>query len=355
MTLVAWCGDSITAGSTAGWRCTMRDHALKYLGARISAASINAGVGGERSDELLSRMPAILDRDPGLAFVLIGTNDAGQSIPLADYQDNIAAIVAVCDAAGVPVAFGLIPPRAYAGPETDLTRLYNHWLRVWCHRNGIACVDTYGALVDPATGLLAAAYDSGDGVHPSNAGYAALGGAIAAALDLPLPTWPVTCAGEGMLPDPLVAGTAGWAFLVGSHSTPARVSDSDLPAGSWLRLTNPGGAITTWGAPLGAEGADWDEGDVLLVAMHIRGSSAAAINKVQLMDGTGPAASGIVEIVFPTATPGPLLRTITVPAVSGTLRLGVTIQAPAGQAAHVDIGACDVFNLTRLGLEGMEV
>lgn len=359
MTLVAWCGDSIIAGTTASWRRDVRTQALKYLGARISAESINAGVGGERSDELLARMPDILAQSPGLAFALIGTNDAGQSIPLADFKASIEGIREAAAIVGVPVAFGLVPPRGYAGPEMDLTRRYNLWLRAWCHRNGIPCADTYGALVDPATGLLAAAYDSGDGVHPSNAGHAALGEAVAAALDLPLPTWPVTSAGEGMLPDPLAAGTSGWAFLAGAYTAPTRITDAGLPAGSWLRLTysNTTGSTghASWGSPLGTEGVAWAEGDVLLVAMHIRGSTAAAINKVQLMDGSGPAVGAIVEVEFPTATPGPLLRKITIPAVAGTLRLGVTIQAAAGQTATVDIGACDVYNLTRLGLEDLEV
>lgn len=332
MTVVAWAGDSITEGagaSAAGKRWVSQ--VLKFLGARVSQHSVNAGVGGEKSADVLARVDDILADSPGLLFVMVGTNDAGWAVPLATYQQNITDIAAAADAAGVAVAFGLVPPR---GDAAELVATYNLWLPSWCHRRGILCVDTFSPLADG--GALAALCDNGDGVHPNDAGHLAIATAIAEALEsrLPLPALPI---GGGITSGPWVH-TAGPA---GSLST----------VDGYTRITVVTG-LSTYSLPFGVEGTDWGEGDLLLVVMRARGSSAVALNKIQLQDGSAPAGA-IIESGFPTATPGPLLRTVTVPAVAGTLRLGVNVDARSG-SVWVDVIA-DVYNLTRMGLEDLEV
>lgn len=333
MTVVAWCGDSITEGagaSAVGKRWPNQVH--KLLGARVSQGWINAGVGGDTSAGLLARIDDILGTGPELLVVMIGTNDAGHDIPLAAYQDNIEAIREAAAVVGVPLVLCTVPPRSTA----PLVPTYNLWLRQWCHHNGIPCVDTYRPLVDPATGLLAAAYDSGDGVHPSDAGHLAIATAVAGVLDgvLQLPTWPV---GGGIV-------SGGWTHTAGPTASLSTVD-------GYQRITLASG-LATYSLPIGAEGVAWDEGDELLVALQLRGSSPAAINKIQLQDGSTPVGA-IVESGFPTANPGPLLRTVTIPAVGGTLRLGVNIDARTAPA-WVDVIA-DVWNLTKRGLTDLEV
>lgn len=51
---------------------------------------------------------------------------------------------------------------------------FNTWRKYYAAANGIAVVDFYNLLVDPANGNYLAGYYS-DGLHPSHAGYLARG------------------------------------------------------------------------------------------------------------------------------------------------------------------------------------
>lgn len=362
-TVVGWCGDSITVGTGATSSANyFRTHARNMLGARVSTASINGGVAGERSDQLLARMDGIIASGAQFLSVLIGTNDAGQSVPVATFQANIAAIKAKADAAGLPIAFGTVPPRSSGASATTagLITAYNLWLRFWCAQNGVPLIGVHAALVDRTTGFLAAANDSGDGTHPSNAGHKAIATAIATVLGplLPLPSWPVVTAGPGLINDPLMTSVAGWTTVAGTNTTKSLVpaSGGDLPAGQWVRHTidNTAGASTLTGTiAYTMKAGQFAVGDVLLLAMYIRGSSLTAINKVGWYY-TATAQSLPLDAPGLT-TPGPLLRIFTVPAGTGTFRPGFIISAGAGEIATVDVGAFDVFNLTTLGLAGMTI
>lgn len=330
MTVVAWVGDSITAGvgaSNAGkaWPAQV----LKILGARISASSVNAGVAGDESADLLARIGDVLTVEPGLVVLMVGTNDAAHAVPVADFRANVEAIAAAVNAAGARLAVALLPPRA---TDIPLGYAYNLWLRAWCHRRGVPCVDTFAALVDPATGLLAAAYDSGDGVHPNDAGHLKIAEAVAAVLEslLPLPVWHT---GGGIVSGP-------WTHTAGPTGALSTVD-------GYTRISATSG-LPTYSLPITAPAV----GDKLLLQMDLRGSSAAAINKVEPQGGSSPIGP-ILASGFPTAEPGWLVRAFVVPAYTGTYRIGLNVDARSG-AAWVDVIA-DVWNLTAMGLEDLEV
>lgn len=360
---IAFAGDSITAGaSSTGWRRAYRDQVLKLLGARMSQTHISAGVGGDRSDQLLVRIPGILAQNPDLVFVMIGTNDAGQGISVENYQSNITAIVGATYGEGKEVVIGLVPPRAAGGPVMGLTYNYNMWLRQWCDSKKIPCADTFTALVDPETGLMAPQYDSGDGAHPNNTGHMALAIAVAKVLEqaqvTTLPVWQFTTAGIGLLTNPLMLnGTTGWEHRAGPYTAPIVIpgEGTNLPAGNWIQFrdtnTTTNSRISTYGHSLGTKGTDWDEGDILLVGAYMNGPG----NKVQLLDGSAPVGP-IIEQELPSTAYGPLLRTVQIPTgITGILRLGFNLQAPPFSTATLEVGAVDVINLTKLNMTSLPV
>jgi lysophospholipase L1-like esterase len=166
-------------------------------------AVLNEGLGGNRvlSDVIGPRLLDRLDRDlfslPGVKAVILleGVNDLGSltrqhPVPAADHASLvdrlIAAYRAILDEAhrrGIRVIGGTIMPYAgsdYYHPdaanEADRQAL-NRWIRMPGHFDGV--IDFDQATRDPShPDHLLAAYDSGDHIHPSVAGYHAMADAI---------------------------------------------------------------------------------------------------------------------------------------------------------------------------------
>lgn len=351
-------GDSITTGTGATGASTSAYVAMvpKITGnALVSAQTVNSGVAGNTSAQLLARMPTVLSASPEFVHVQIGTNDAGSAVSLATFQANIIAIKALCDAAGVPMTMGTVPPRSAATGSTVAAaiRSYNLWLRLWAPRAGVQLADVFTALVDPTTGYLAASLDS-DGIHPNDAGHLAMATAIATTLTrvLPVQPWPVSTAGAGYMIDPLATAITSdsWAPGAGVVRTLVAASNGDIPYGGWKRFTctNGTGSPVLQNASI-ALTTGFSAGDVILVAAYIRSSTALALNKIQIQNQ----ALAVRTILFqqsPSPTPGPLLKTFTVTAGDTTLYINFLAAVPASSSVTFDVGAIDIFNLTTLGL-----
>lgn len=206
-------GDSITDG-TAGTDPLVRGWP-DALAARLRAAGIddvavvNAGIGGNRILQSSVGESALVrfDRDaltvPGVTDVILleGINDIGLSglpdfatgaprrVLSADdifwaYQQLIDRAhdhgVRVIGATITPVGGGTFP--GYATPEKDVIR---EEINAWIRTSGAfdAVIDFDAAIRDPEQpSRILPAYDSGDHVHPSDAGY----GVMAEAIDLEL-------------------------------------------------------------------------------------------------------------------------------------------------------------------------
>jgi lysophospholipase L1-like esterase len=201
-------GDSITdgRGSTTDGDDRWPDQLARRLQASTSTAGIgvvNAGIGGNRVllDGLGPNAAARIDRDvlgqSGVRalIVLEGVNDLGtltQDAPAppaahpALTRRLIAAyaqIIAAAHAHGLTVIGGTITPWAGtamyhpdAENEADRQRV-NAWIRAPGHFDAVADFDA--ALRDPQRpDRLLPAYDSGDHLHPSPAGYRAMAQAV---------------------------------------------------------------------------------------------------------------------------------------------------------------------------------
>ncbi len=200
-------GDSITDGATASLDQDQRwtDHLAARL-APEGVAVVNAGISGGRllrdgmGESALGRFQRdVLDR-PGVAsvIVLIGINDISwpgtafardETRPtLAELQAGYRDLAQRAHARGLRILGATLPPFAGALPRTPLDDYYaadkdalrqqlNAWLRTDSPFDAV--IDLDAALRDPADpSRIAAAYDSGDHLHPGDAGNRAMAEAV---------------------------------------------------------------------------------------------------------------------------------------------------------------------------------
>ena len=198
-------GDSITDGarSTPNTNNRWPDILAKRLLAKPATthAILNAAISGNR---LLTEQNipfginalARLDRDvltqTGAASVIVleGINDIGmaRANPLPAAADIIAAhqqIVERAHARGLKIFGATLTPfegAAYFTPEGEAKRqAFNNWLRTSKAYDGV--IDFDAATRDPQNPTkLLPLYDSGDHLHPNDAGYQAMGSSIDLAL-----------------------------------------------------------------------------------------------------------------------------------------------------------------------------
>jgi lysophospholipase L1-like esterase len=204
---VAAIGDSITDGH--GATTDGNDRWTDALAGRLRANAmnevgvVNTGIGGGRllRDGLGPNLVSRFERDvlarAGVshAIVMIGVNDLGvqhknredspaaRAALLLDLQQAHRQLVQAAHARGLCVIGATITPytgSGYYAPGADNEQdrqSYNKWIRESGVFDGVADFDA--ALRDPARpNLLLKTYDSGDGLHPSPAGFRAMADAV---------------------------------------------------------------------------------------------------------------------------------------------------------------------------------
>lgn len=206
-TVVAF-GDSITdgAGSTPDADNRYPDElAERLVTAGRGLGVVNAGIGGNR---VLTDAPGLGDRatarfrrdvlgQPGVRSVVIleGVNDLGLGVGTtgqppepAALIDGHRALIAAAHARGVrAVGATILPfkgtvfPGYYTERGEQVRDAVNDWIRTGGEYDAVADLDR--ALADPADpDLLRPAYDSGDGLHPNDAGMRAMAAEVLRAL-----------------------------------------------------------------------------------------------------------------------------------------------------------------------------
>jgi lysophospholipase L1-like esterase len=115
----------------------------------------------------LSALPEILAHRPGTVVLKIGSNDLYFGYPASQWQTQYASLAALLRASGIRVRHCLPLPRN----NVDVTPLVS-----WIYSNypSNEVINTWTPFLQGAHSLNPA-YDSGDGVHPNDAGHLLLG------------------------------------------------------------------------------------------------------------------------------------------------------------------------------------
>jgi len=196
-------GDSISAqnqtdaGAEANGfydRTSWLNHARRHLPDNTFRVVGNAGIGGNKTADLLARLSADVLTKPGDWVALnIGVNDLfdGTGTTVATIKANLTSIVEQILATGKSIAWNTPTPSGFGTPTT-ISNLHEiiRWIKEFAanHRSRIVVIDMHAAVVDPADGFPFAGYPriedgtANRGVHPGYLGCAAMGRAWADAM-----------------------------------------------------------------------------------------------------------------------------------------------------------------------------
>lgn len=200
-------GDSITDGNGSTPDADRRWPDL--LAERLAPHGIavaNAGISGGRllrngmGRSALARFEQDVLAQPGVSdvIVLLGTNDIGwpggpfapkdDAVTLAELQAGFRQLAAASHARGLRITVGTLPPfkgalegTPFAGHYSPAKERLRQTLNGWLRTVGLfdAVVDFDAVLRDPQRPQrMRAEFDSGDHLHPGDAGYRAMAAAI---------------------------------------------------------------------------------------------------------------------------------------------------------------------------------
>jgi lysophospholipase L1-like esterase len=167
---VVFLGDSITEG----W--------LQKAPAFFSAGRICRGISGQTTPQLLLRFRQdVIDLQPRAVHIMAGTNDiAGNTGPstLKMIQDNFMGMSEIAIANGVHLVLASIPPASDFPWRPGLATVapigaMNAWLKDHATRTHATFAD-YSTVLSDGSGAMREGL-SFDHVHPTEAGYAAMG------------------------------------------------------------------------------------------------------------------------------------------------------------------------------------
>ncbi len=194
-------GDSITEGTGSlpsgpgGWPERLAE---RMVSAALPWSVVNAGIGGNRLLHQGSG-PSGLERLDADALAVLGArclillegiNDIGrptrseyahEAITAADLIGGYGQVIARAHDAGIRTVIATIPPFEGANYFTDTGETIRQAVNTWIRTSGApdTVVDFDAAVRDPINPRrLLAANDSGDRLHPSDAGYAAMSAAV---------------------------------------------------------------------------------------------------------------------------------------------------------------------------------
>ena len=151
---------------------------------------INRGIGGQTTPQMLLRFrPDVIALKPKVVVILGGTNDiAGNTGPetLEEIEGYLSSMAELARANGIAVVLSSVMPISdytreqtqRRPPEKILT--LNGWMKDYAANNGFVYLDYFPALEDEKH-MLKKEF-SEDGLHPNDAGYAAIEPAVERAI-----------------------------------------------------------------------------------------------------------------------------------------------------------------------------
>lgn len=162
--VAAFMGDSITA--------------LWPLDQYDPGPTLNFGVGGNTSVQMLARFDAVVAASPGVVVILAGAGDLEYIGPAASTTDSIKAMAATASAAGIRVILCSVPPHFYSSGHGQSysnadVEAFNQKILTLAIANGYLFADYYPVFLNPDDTVNPSLFIA-DGAHPTPAGYAAM-------------------------------------------------------------------------------------------------------------------------------------------------------------------------------------
>lgn len=368
--VVGYLGASITNGSSASGGSTSFVGLLHTYGTRKrSNQYVRLAYPGTPANTIATHIGELLALRPDR--VVVGPDWATNAIAYADLQAATMTVIEACAAARVPLAFCKPIPfgsGASAGNKSALAQCAV-WLGQVARRYGCGWIDTATPLTDPATGDMYASMNSGDNVHPNDAGHAAMAVAISAYLDSVAADcdWPALGGGYGLLTNPLFTGAGtdptggtgvGANNFVGTEtrSLVARVDAADLPIGRWWKVrqnaTGTAGGNRTYQAY--SRAGSVIPGNWVLAVGCLKKEGSGQV-RLQVMNGTTGIAIGtgasIPDSLLTAGGPSVKMASVfQVPAGCSALHFWMTLVTAADQDNTGYFGGCDIIDLTAAGL-----
>jgi lysophospholipase L1-like esterase len=151
---------------------------------------VNRGISGQTTPQMVLRFrPDVIDLKPHAVVILAGTNDiAGNTGPatLEEIEGNLATMVELAHAHKIRVVLSSVMPVCdYIKPQTgrrppEKIIALNAWLQDYAKAHKLVYLDYYSAMLDDQKMLKKEL--TYDGLHPNDAGYAAIEPLAAAAI-----------------------------------------------------------------------------------------------------------------------------------------------------------------------------
>ncbi len=143
---------------------------------------IGRGISGQTTPQMLIRFrPDVIDLKPKVVVILAGTNDiAGNTGPmtLEAIEENLQSMAELASANGIKVVLSSVMPvcdyhrnQTEKRPPAKIMAL-NEWIKAYCEKTGAIYLNYYDAMLDDAKALRKEW--TADGLHPNDAGYAAI-------------------------------------------------------------------------------------------------------------------------------------------------------------------------------------
>jgi lysophospholipase L1-like esterase len=186
-------GDSICAGATLfnpnrtinllNDESTWMRHAVLYPELRNNLI-VNKGVGSQTSSQIMARISEATREVPRVVFVHASSNDEAASISQASRTTNIQNTVDAVNAAGQKAVLLNAMYGTSGGPDNTPTPDLRNYMTTWwsTHLPTVSgaeiSMDIMQPLID-GSGFMQTSLTQSDGIHPTAAGYKAVGEYIA--------------------------------------------------------------------------------------------------------------------------------------------------------------------------------
>lgn len=213
----------------------------------------NLGVGGDRTDNLLSRFDITLSYKSKYVLINIGKNDILQGINTSIIIDNFKTIIErIISNGSVAVIATITPNTTSTGTQVnDIFTVNNYLKSLQYTTNDLIILDFYSSIVDTTTGLARTGMLS-DGTHPSTRGGYWMGLEIYNkfnSLLLPIDIFDNTNLSDPLIPNSMMLGSnvgkaTGWTSTV--TGTPIFTKESRSRGMEWQVIQMVTGEVVSF-------------------------------------------------------------------------------------------------------------